>query len=384
MSRYWTWDQKSRKRATGSKRTIPACQKRLRGCDAEIANERAAAMSEPIILVDPLPRTLDLIMEPAVRQRLERLGRLIISEDGPMPPSMIDAHLPETVLIFGQTDLPRERLDRAKKLKAVINVETNLLPNIDYQACQERGIWVLTPTSAFASAVAEASLGMAIDLARGITQADRAFRAGTEQYGLAANTETFRFAGAPVGIIGLGDLGRNLRELIRPFRNVVKVYDPWLPAEVIERQDCVPATLDELLATSRVIFVFATVTSENQAMIGRREFGLIQPGAAFLLMSRAAVVDFPAMLEAVASGRIRAATDVFPEEPVPADDPVRTIPGLLLSAHRTGGTADALFEIGRLSVADAELVIRGLPPQMCRRADPSIAARLRSKPVSMT
>jgi len=130
--------------------------------------------------------------------------------------------------------------------------------------------------------------------------------------------------------------------------------------------------------------MFASVMSENEAMIGRREFGLMRPGAAFLLMSRAAIVDFPAMLEAANSGHIRAATDVFPREPVAADDPVRHIEGLLLSAHRTGGTTDALLEIGRMTVADVELVMRGLPPQMCRCADPSVAARMRSKPVSVT
>jgi phosphoglycerate dehydrogenase-like enzyme len=323
-------------------------------------------------------------MEPDVRDRLERLGRLVISEDGPMPDHVIEAHLADTALIIGQTTLSRERLDRAPKLKGVINVETNLLPNIDYQRCQERGIWVLTPTAAFASAVAESALGMAIDLARGITAADRAFRAGAERYGLEGNKKTFRFAGASVGIIGLGDLGRNLRELIRPFRNPVKVYDPWLPPDLIATFDCKPVSLDELLSTSRVIFVFASVTNENQAMIGGREFARMAPGAAFLLMSRAAVVDFPAMLAAVQSGHIVAATDVFPEEPVAARDPVRQAEGLLLSAHRTGGTVDALFEIGRMAVADAELIMRGLPPQMCRRADPSVAARLRSKPVSMT
>jgi phosphoglycerate dehydrogenase-like enzyme len=341
-------------------------------------------LPDPIILVDPLPRTLALIMEPDVRARLERLGRLVIHEDGPMPDEMIEAHLPETALIFGQTAMPRERLDRAAKLKGIINVETNLLPNIDYQHCQERGIWVLTPASAFASAVAESALGMAIDLARGITAADRAFRAGVERYGLDGNEKSFRFAGASVGIIGFGDLGRNLRELIRPFRNPVKVYDPWLPPDLLAKFDCRPADLDEVVSTSRVIFMFASVTSENQAMLGAREFARMAPGTAFLLMSRAAVVDFPAMLAAVRSGHIVAATDVFPEEPVAAEDPMRRIEGLLLSAHRTGGTVDALFEIGRMAVADAELILRGLPPQMCRRADPSVAARMRSKPVQFT
>lgn len=341
-------------------------------------------MSETVILVDPLPRKLDLIMEPEIRQRLESLGRVVLSDINPMSDDMIEAYLPETAIIIGQTALSRERLDRAKNLRAVINVETNLLPNIDYLACQQRGIWVLTPSSAFASAVAESALGMALDLARGITQADRMFRAGTEQYGLDGNAGTFRFAGASVGIIGFGDLGRNLRELIRPFRNTVMVYDPWLPHALIAKHDCIAAPLDELLSTSQLIFMFASATSDNTAMIGAREFGLMKKGSAFLLMSRAALVDFSAMLAAVQSGHIRAATDVFPEEPVAPDDPLRKINGLLLSAHRTGGTADALYEIGRMTVADAELIMSGLPPQMCRRADPWFASRMRSKPVSKT
>ncbi|MDQ7246590.1 hydroxyacid dehydrogenase [Dongia sedimenti] len=338
----------------------------------------------PLILIDPLPRTLDVICEPDVRKRLEALGRLVISEGKPMADAEVDRLLPEAEILIGQTAMPKARLDRAPKLRAIFNVETNFLPNIDYREAQARGIWVLSPTSSFAAAVAESSLAMAIDLARGITAADRAMRSGTELYGLAANEGSFMFAGASVGIVGFGDLGRQLRALLVPFRNPVKVYDPWLPADVIRAADAEPASLDEVLATSRVIFVFASVTTENQGFIGQREFGLMQPGACFLLMSRAAVVDFPAFLDAVRSGRIRAATDVFPIEPVAKDDPVRKVENLLLSAHRTGGMKAALHQIGRMTVADAELILKGLPPVMCRRADPAIAARLRSMPVAST
>ena len=185
-----------------------------------------------------------------------------------MPADEVDRLLPEVEIIIGQTDMPRERIERATKLRAIFNVETNFLPNVDYQACQERGIAVLAPGSAFAQSVAEAALAMAIDLARGITRADRDFRAGRETYGLEANRDTFVFAGAPVGIIGFGDLGRTLRELLVPFRNPVAVYDPWLPPELIRARGCTPAGLDDLLATSRVVFVFAGVTSENQGFLG--------------------------------------------------------------------------------------------------------------------
>ena len=171
----------------------------------------------------------------------------------------------------------------------------------------------LSPTSAFAEAVAESALSMAIDLVRGITAADRAFRAGNEKWGLDGNETSFMFTRAPVGIIGFGDLGRKFRALIAPFRNPVAVYDPWLPDDLVRSHDCEPVGLDDLPSASPVWwFVFASVTTDNQGFLGKREFELMQPGSAFLLMSRAAVVDFPEFLRQVRSGRIMAATDVFP------------------------------------------------------------------------
>ena len=345
---------------------------------------REGGLNDPLIMVDPQPRQLDLIFDRETRQRLERLGRLIVAENGPMSDEMVDRHLPDAALIIGQTPMPQARLQRARHLKAIFNVETNFLPNVDYQTCQERGIWVLSPSPAFASAVAEFSLAMAIDLLRGITMSDRAFRVGREEYGLAGNEGCSLFTGAPVGIIGFGDLGRSLRALLFPFHNSVMVYDPWLPDDLIRRHSCTPAALDEVLRASRVVFVFASATTENEGLLGKHELDLIPNGSALILMSRAAIVDFPALVRHVESGRIRAAIDVFPEEPVPTDDPVRSIEGLVLSAHRAGGMPEALFEIGQLTVADAELILRGLPPQLCRRADPTVAARLRSKPIAVT
>jgi phosphoglycerate dehydrogenase-like enzyme len=86
--------------------------------------------------------------------------------------------LPEAEIIIGQTDLPRERLERASKLRAIFNVEGNFLPNIDYDFCFSHGIRVLIASPAFAVAVAEMALALGLDLARGISQNDRAFREG--------------------------------------------------------------------------------------------------------------------------------------------------------------------------------------------------------------
>ena len=250
------------------------------------------------------------------RAKLESLGELVVHESGPMPDVMVEKYLPAATLVIGQTRLDRARLKRAAKLKGIINVETNFTDAVDYEYCFQNGIHVLAPGSAFADVVAESALGMAIDLARGITMADRAFRKGEELYGLDGNAGSFQLAGSDVGLIGFGDLARSLFRLLQPFNCPVKVFDPWVPDYVLRKHGCEPATLDKVLSASRVIFVFAGVTSENQGFLGRREFLLIPKDSVFLLMSRAAVVDFPAFLEFVRAGKFRAATDVFPVEPV--------------------------------------------------------------------
>jgi phosphoglycerate dehydrogenase-like enzyme len=92
-----------------------------------------------------------------------------------MPADRFESYLPDMALLIGQSDVPKSCLDRAPKLRAIINVETNFLQNVDYDACFERGIHVLAPGSAFARPVAEMALGMAIDLCRGVTTAAKAY-----------------------------------------------------------------------------------------------------------------------------------------------------------------------------------------------------------------
>ncbi len=183
---------------------------------------------KPKAIVDPFPRTLELLFNPNDLKRLKSLVGLTVWETGRMPAEMVDKHLAEASVVIGQTDLPRERLERAKKLKAIVNVEGNFQPNIDYEYCFQRGIHVLGAGVAFGKAVAEMSLGMALALARGIPEADRLFRQGKEVYGRFSNQQSFLLSGAEVGFIGFGNLGRALIKLLEPFRCHIRVYDPWL------------------------------------------------------------------------------------------------------------------------------------------------------------
>src|SRR5690606_12530192 len=135
-------------------------------------------------------------------------------------------------------------------------------------------------------------------------------------------------------------------------------------------------SLDDLLATSRVIFVLAIPSAENRAMLNRARLELIAPDAVLVLISRAHVVDFDALTDLLYQRRFRAALDVFPQEPLPAGHPIRRAPGVVLSAHRAGSVWRDLQAIGRMVVDDLEAMTRGLPPMAMQLAQPEIVYRL--------
>jgi phosphoglycerate dehydrogenase-like enzyme len=337
------------------------------------------ASSDGVILLDPFPRRLDRIFDEPTRRRLERLGRVLWHDGSPAPADQIDRHLPEAIALIGQSPLDRARLDRAPRLRAVFNVESNFLPNVDYVECHRRGIPVLSTAPVYARPVAEMVLGMAIALARRMHEADAAVRAGREFKG--DNHDSFLLHGKPLALVGYGNLGRALVPLLRPFSREILVHDPWIHPAVLREQDLIPATLDECFTRARVVFLLAANTSENTGRIGAGHFARMQPGSVVILASRAELVDFPALLAAAASGHIRAGIDVWPTEPIPKDEPGRNVPNTLVQAHRCGSVPEIQTLIGQIVVDDLEAILAGLPPQRCQPARLETIGRLRSKPV---
>ena len=336
---------------------------------------------KPKALLDPHPRTLELLFAPEDLRRLKSLVSVTAWEGTRMPAEVVEKHLPTAFVVIGQTDLPRERLERARSLKAIVNVEGNFQPNIDYDFCFEHGIHVLGAGVAFGKAVGEMALGMALGLARGIPAADRQFRKGKEVYGRFSNQDSFLISGADVGFIGFGNLGRALITLLEPFRARVRVYDPWLPARWLAEFGMVPSSLDDVLAKSRVLFVLAGATAENQAMIGKCELDRMPNGACLVLVSRASLVDFEALTAKVRQGDIRAALDVFPQEPLPKTHPLRGLDNVILSAHRAGSVPSSYRLMGEMLVDDLAQILNGLPPLRLQRAERETVARMRSVPV---
>jgi hypothetical protein len=112
-----------------------------------------------------------------------------------------------------------------------------------------------------------------------------------------------------------------------------------------------------------------------------RFFEAMPRGSIVVLVSRAGVVHWDDLLDAAASGHIRAAIDVFPDEPIAHDARVRDTPNTILSAHRAGNVPEVWTQMGEMVVDDLEWILRGLPPQRMQRATQGIVSRLRSKPV---
>ncbi len=337
------------------------------------------------MILRPAPQRVARIFAPAALERLHRDYEVVDLEDvadGADFDAAFDAALPRAFAIVGQPDLPAARLERAAGLRAVLNVEGNFFPNVDYDACFRRGIHVLGCGPAYAQAVAEYALGLAIDLARGISREDRAFREGRERYVTAGNADAILLRHGRIGLVGYGNLGRALHRLLVPFEATIRAFDPWLPASTLREAGLVPSTLAEVLANSDIVFVLATVTAESERLIGPAELDLLPPAARLVLVSRAAVIDLDALLERVAAGRLLAAIDVWPAEPVPADDPARRLDGLVLSAHRAGGIPAAFLEIGEMVLDDLDQVRAGLPPVRMQPAARELVTRYRNRPVS--
>jgi phosphoglycerate dehydrogenase-like enzyme len=335
----------------------------------------------PLIISVPEPRSLELIFTPEDEALLRDRYRIVEGQGVTIAKTVSD-HIADASFIIGQPELSNEILQKARNLKAIFNVETNFLDNMDYDYCFSHGIHVLTTGRVFAAPVAEIGLGLALSLERNIVGADRAFRQGKELWGGDGNTDARLMSGGNIGFIGFGDLGRALHRLLAGFRANIRVYDPWLPHGILQDIGVQPASLDDVLASSDVIFVVASVTSDNGGFLGAAEFAKMKRGTSFVLLSRAGVVDFDALMAAVKSGHIRAASDVFPDEPLAKDHPVRRLDGMVLSAHRAGALDVAFKQMGKMVLDDLDLISRGLPPVTCRRAERETVRRMRSKPVS--
>ena len=250
---------------------------------------------------------------------------------------------------------PPGEIERSNNLLAIFNVEGNFIPNIDYDYCFSRGIRVLIASPAFAIAVAEMALALALNGEGREQKGDFASHERNEIYDFEESNRDCFLLQALVWALSASETSLSISSMLRPFRCPVKVYDPWLPKRKMLITTARPPVWMRCFPR-RTRCSFRERHLGKQGLVGWRKLVLLIPARrAFVLMSQAGVVDFEALTAAARSGYLKVATDVFPKS---FEGPSNARPSnIILSAHRSAEMQEAFTEIGNMVLSDVELLL---------------------------
>jgi D-3-phosphoglycerate dehydrogenase len=211
---------------------------------------------------------------------------------------------------------------------------------IDVDAATERGIPVLTAPAGNSISAAELTMALLLAVARKVPAADKSMKAGEWDR---KSFIGFELYGKTLGLVGAGRIGGQVAKRARAFGMHVIVYDPWLDRERARELDVQLAELDHVIASSDVLSVHVPLTDATRNLIGAKELARMKPGALLLNVARGGVVNEAALLEALRGGHLAgAALDVYEQEPLPKDSPLRALPNVIMTPRCVdrGGAAE--------------------------------------------
>ena len=165
-----------------------------------------------------------------------------------------------------------------------------------------------------------------------------------------------------VGIHGFGGISQALVPMLRPFTPHIQAFSPHVPDEHFTRSGVKRLhSLEELFAQSDVVVELAAATPENFHVVQESHLRLIPDGGVFVNTGRGSVVDEVALTRVAREGRLQIALDVFEQEPLPADSPLRGLPNVTLLPHLGGPTRDRRRDSGALALKNLRAFRRGEP-----------------------
>ncbi len=232
----------------------------------------------------------------------------------------------------------------------------------DVAAARAAGVPVALCPEGTTIGVAEHTLLLILAVYRQLLRADASLRAGQWlQFGLRAGS--YELAGKNLGLLGLGRIGRAVAQRARAFEAAVSYYDPVRPAPAEEQAlGVVYQPFDSLLAGSDVVSLHLPATPQTHHIIDRRALAQMRRGSILINTARGSLVDQAALTKALQSGHLGGAgLDVFEHEPLRADDPLLSLPNVVLTPHVAAGTRDALIEKMDAAFANMVRVTRGEP-----------------------
>lgn len=268
----------------------------------------------------------------------------------------------EVIVCDRLTPFTREFFAAAADVKAVCRGAVDIR-NIDIDAASNVGVLVTHARATFVPAVAELTIGLMIDLARGITDAAAAYRAGRQPgAGMGA-----QLAGSTLGVIGHGAIGREVASLGRAFGMKVLVADPNAAPD---RDDVSRVDLPELLQASDFVVCLAISAPETDRMIDAAALSAMKRSAYFLNLARGPLVDDDSLRDALVSGHIAgAALDVGNAPGQMPDLDIASLPNVIATPHIGGLTRQAAHDQAMETVAQAGDALAGRMPQRALNAE---------------
>ncbi len=260
---------------------------------------------------------------------------------------------------WGTTGITGDVLENCDSLKLVAHTGGSVADLVD-STTFDKGITVICGNKMFAESVAEGTITYMTSMMRRIPEYVEEIRGGGWQLPYGSHTEGL--FDRTIGVLGVGAIARNLMEMLRPFRCKFLVWDdnytvdPDYLASVNARQ----TTLEEVLTSSSIVSLHASMTASSFGLLGKREFMMMQQGALFINTARGAIVRQDEMIEALQERPdLRAVLDVFEKEPIDADSPLRKMENVYLMPHMAGPTIDRRPAIGRAMLADIRSFFAG-------------------------
>jgi D-3-phosphoglycerate dehydrogenase len=272
--------------------------------------------------------------------------------------------LPEydALLVRSQVKVDAEAIAAGSRLQVIGRAGVGV-DNIELDPATAAGIVVVNAPTGNTVAAAEHTLALLFALARRIPAADASLRRGEWKRASFTGRE---LRGKTLGVIGLGKIGMTVAEAARGFEMDILGYDPFVTEDAAARRGIRLASVAEILREADAITVHVPLTAKTRGMIGAAELATMKTEAFLINVARGGVIDEAALADALAAGTIAgAAVDVFSEEPLPADNPLRHAPNTILTPHLGASTEEAQT---RVAVETAEQVLDVLAGRSARYA----------------
>lgn len=261
------------------------------------------------------------------------------------PEEVVDRCREADIVISNKVPLTSDTIARLDRLKLICVAATGV-NNVDVQAAAARGIPVKNAVGYSTHAVAETTLGAVLALYRQIGYYDRFVKSGA----YAASDVPFHFGqpthqlhGKRWGIVGLGNIGREVARLAEAFGCEVAYTST---SGCLREERCPALPLAELLERSDIVTIHCPLNERTRNLIGCEELARMKPSALLVNVARGGIVDEAALAEALDAGRLGgAAIDVYEQEPMTADSPLLRIARtgkLLLSPHNAWSPVEAI------------------------------------------